>query len=1111
GSPPPTEGCFVAPLESTWRPAAAGGDADVNGGGSGSGDGGFHEAVYRSLTALSMDDRAQVESLLTAACHSAVCRLATQMGPATGCGADGALEGDGGGTLGCLVHLKMLAALRDGCQLLGVAASTAGTAGTMLLPGGSSSSSSGSGAGPEHAAALEPLLALRCAALAALGRPREHAAALATVVAATRRSGATAAGLAAVQELRTVLARQPATDPWVVDMRCGSTAAWRLEEARLVRRRGQSTLAAHMALALVSELEQQKQQLLRKPAASGSAGGISRGVGGGGTLQLATALSLAGAWCAEAQVDCGAHGGVMGLMGQAVDIAVQALDEEKGGSGAAAMNSWESQAACKVLYRLASYADQRYREFVAVLQSPEHVKRMSVVAAKRREAESIRVKKDAASGQMKTYLEHQLRRVLTPVLADEEADAALRSAQSALRSTALGNYGRCLCAGDSHDLAAIYRMCQMWLQPADAEDVSPEFAQASAAVPSYKWLPLVYQMASRLSTTIPSAGGGGGGGGSATASDTFQRVLQSLLLRLAVDHPYHVVYQLFALRNGNLDRSGKAQPGPAADLAGFVQVVDISKIKAAESLLQQLLARGGRTAVIVKQAEKLLRMYIDLAALPAPQEDPAPPQPFPANLKRQVDGGAMDALPVMSALVPVDPGAAYNGLPHLVGFDSTVSYAGGINKPKIIVANDSSGAKHKQLVKSGNDDLRQDAVMQQTFALINGLLARDAAAARRGLRVATYRVVPFSPTAGLLQWVEDTQPLNLYLLGKNYASGAHGRYMPPGEWTWIQCYNHIKSATEAARKGGADGSELLRAFDEVCRRFSPCLHHFLLEGFPSPSAWLAAQSSFTRSTAAASMAGYLLGLGDRHSGNILLHGATGEVVHIDLGIAFEQGRFLTTPELVPFRLTRDLVDGMGINGVEGPFRRSCEETMRVLRSNAESLLTVLEVVLHDPLHKWSLTLAKARQKQPGDRGGRGQQQQQQQQEQEDEESAALLGNADAARAVLRVKQKLEGRMDAGGLGRATGTGTGAAVRSSEKGVAIGAAAAGQAGGGGRAAAAAAGAATTGAAAVAADAAAAAADAGGAPLNVEGQVRALLAEAQDPNRLSRMYMGWSAWL
>lgn len=51
---------------------------------------------------------------------------------------------------------------------------------------------------------------------------------------------------------------------------------------------------------------------------------------------------------------------------------------------------WSSS---QVLYRLASYADQRYREIVAVLQSPAHVKRMSVVGVKRREAEGIRAKR----------------------------------------------------------------------------------------------------------------------------------------------------------------------------------------------------------------------------------------------------------------------------------------------------------------------------------------------------------------------------------------------------------------------------------------------------------------------------------------------------------------------------------------------------------------------------------------------------------------------------------------------------------------------------------------------------------------------------------------------
>lgn len=50
---------------------------------------------------------------------------------------------------------------------------------------------------------------------------------------------------------------------------------------------------------------------------------------------------------------------------------------------------------------------------------------------------------------------------------------------------------------------------------------------------------------------------------------------------------------------------------------------------------------------------------------------------------------------------------------------------------------------------------------------------------------------------------------------------------------------------------------------------------------------------------------YILeGIGDRHAQNILVDTVTAELVHIDFGIVFEQGKTLTTPETVPFRLTR---------------------------------------------------------------------------------------------------------------------------------------------------------------------------------------------------------------
>ena len=45
-----------------------------------------------------------------------------------------------------------------------------------------------------------------------------------------------------------------------------------------------------------------------------------------------------------------------------------------------------------------------------------------------------------------------------------------------------------------------------------------------------------------------------------------------------------------------------------------------------------------------------------------------------------------------------------------------------------------------------------------------------------------------------------------------------------------------------------------------------------------------------------------------------------------------QGLTLEAPEVVPFRLTQNLVDGFGASGVEGVYRKSCEVTLQVISS-----------------------------------------------------------------------------------------------------------------------------------------------------------------------------------
>lgn len=110
---------------------------------------------------------------------------------------------------------------------------------------------------------------------------------------------------------------------------------------------------------------------------------------------------------------------------------------------------------------------------------------------------------------------------------------------------------------------------------------------------------------------------------------------------------------------------------------------------------------------------------------------------------------------------------------------------------------------------------------------------------------------------------------------------------------------------------------------------------------------------------------------------------------------------LRTPEVVPFRLTRDIEDGMGVTGVEGVFRRCCEETMRVLRRNQDAILTVIGVLIHDPLHRWGVSPLRALKTQVEDNeagwrvpqaAGTG--------------PAEMTSSKEAERALLRVRQKL---------------------------------------------------------------------------------------------------------
>ena len=126
---------------------------------------------------------------------------------------------------------------------------------------------------------------------------------------------------------------------------------------------------------------------------------------------------------------------------------------------------------------------------------------------------------------------------------------------------------------------------------------------------------------------------------------------------------------------------------------------------------------------------------------------------------------------------------------------------------------------------------------------------------------------------------------------------------------------------------------------------------------------------------------YLLGIGDRHSENFLLdmtrvrcvdvpsfatdlcilcryRGGQGELVLIDFGHSFGSAtQNLPVPELIPFRLTRQMTTFMGLLGTGGIYTSTMAHALDSLQEQKYRLLNAMDVFVKDPLLDWKKDLA----------------------------------------------------------------------------------------------------------------------------------------------------------
>ncbi|KAI2981957.1 hypothetical protein CBS147344_9095 [Aspergillus niger] len=255
-----------------------------------------------------------------------------------------------------------------------------------------------------------------------------------------------------------------------------------------------------------------------------------------------------------------------------------------------------------------------------------------------------------------------------------------------------------------------------------------------------------------------------------------------------------------------------------------------------------------------------------------------------------------------------------------------------LQKPRKIGIRGSDGKMYNILCKP-KDDLRKDQRLMEFNNMINRLFKKDVESSKRRMYIKTYAVTPLNEECGLIEWVDNLRALRDIVIKL-----LRERGIAPN-------YNEIRHDLNEAC---SDNSKLHLFTTRILAKFPPVLYEWFIEMFPEAGSWFAARIRYTRSCAVMSMVGHVLGLGDRHGENILFEEGTGGVLHVDFNCLFDKGLTFDIPELVPFRLTQNMVDAFGVYGYNGPFRKTCEISLGLLRHNEDALMTVLETFLHDP-------------------------------------------------------------------------------------------------------------------------------------------------------------------
>lgn len=230
----------------------------------------------------------------------------------------------------------------------------------------------------------------------------------------------------------------------------------------------------------------------------------------------------------------------------------------------------------------------------------------------------------------------------------------------------LENYLRALKACDDFN-SSVVRFFALWLEYSDSDSANRAVEEALQQVPSWKFVGLTNQLNSRLLDD----------------ESRFQKSLSRLVGRMCLDHPYHMMYNIYAGVKGAVnktDEKSNSRQKAATKLARTLQ-----DAPGVGTTIQHILAacesyvKLAQTKVEQKRGQRILLSNVKVAA------------EMDRHIRRL-------GVPPATLHLELRPNADYHNIPIVTRFRSEIKIAGGLSAPKILVAVATDGKEYKQLV-----------------------------------------------------------------------------------------------------------------------------------------------------------------------------------------------------------------------------------------------------------------------------------------------------------------------------------------------------------------------------------------------------------------------------